>query len=186
MSHIISALVSAIAGWWLGRNYGKTPNLVYSYTPLSPFRVNPPSGESFNVYTYQLVIGNTGLETANHVIISHTQLPPNHLIYPNIKITIDGNDLCFDKLRRNEFVVVAYLHYDPTLTPDRVYPMGSIKCDEALAKYQPLQLMPVPPKWLKIINLILYIIGLILVIGTVLIGGIKLWGIVQKYLPKIV
>ena len=113
------------------------------------------------VHTHSVVVRNAGRKAAHNVRLSHTVLPQNVMIYPQIQYRIEGNpegasEIVIPVLVPKEQVTISYLYFPP-LTWNQIN--AGTKSDEGFAKILNVIPMPQPRKAIIWIILGLMFIG---------------------------
>ena len=169
----IAAPVGALfVGAILNHFIERRAKLVSFLAHASAVTVVPPDGPAFQVHTHSIAVRNVGHSAARNVRIGHEQMPPNFSLYPPTTHQLTtfpggGSEITIPALVPGEQVVIAYLYYPP-LTWHQVNKY--VKFDEGFAKIVSVLLNPPAPRWRRIVERVLIVIGLIssIYVATVL------------------
>ncbi len=175
-------VLALFVGAALDRYLERRPKLLSYIAHSSAVKVQPPTGEAFQVHTHSVVVRNAGRRSATNVRLGHNFLPPSFSVYPSVPYDVtdlpgDGKELIFPALVPGEQVTVAYLYYPPLLW-SAIH--SYTKSDEGFAKIVNVLPTPLPAPWLRRTWLAFVILGAIT--GLYILGQLvfNLWRLVHS------
>jgi len=159
---IAAPIIALFVGIWVNRHFESRPILITYFGHVAAFRVQPPTGEPFEVHTHSVVLQNSGRRSATNVRLHHGFLP-DFTIWPQPQHTVetltDGSrDIVIPTLVPGEQVTVSYLYFAPRTF---VEVNAGIKCDQGLAQQIPVLLQREYPRSLNVAASVLMLVGLI-------------------------